>query len=385
MTDSELIRALRASMRSAVADADPQQDLIPRLQAELATKHSKRHVVRSLRSRPWLWSRGISILPVAVSCAVVLAIAALAVLTLRHRPASHPQTSEMHHLIPGKPPPQPGPIPRNVHNGAIAASYNAAWKTDPSCGPESRLATTGRVSQGSPTSSMLQTLPALTRPATPADRLPANFLFHQSGIVYVRYVRRVRVAYGRTFYLVPEGDIGRAPLLPAAAEHCYKLLVSALRDRLAGVPHSQRKATLRYGLSSFAEARWNLMTSSIHEGVSVIMLNASGGGGGGGDASPATIRQTGMLGGGGGGTENPTTVMDGIVPAGVATVTLKFPATHYRGRRLPALSVTGDVIDNVFVVPIPTLFERGGWPNAAIWRSNSGTIIKTVNEVPFHP
>jgi hypothetical protein len=39
----------------------------------------------------------------------------------------------------------------------------------------------------------------------------------------------------------------------------------------------------------------------------------------------------------------------------------------------------------VFVIPIPTLFERGGWPATAIWRSASGKVIKTVDERPFHP
>lgn len=77
--------------------------------------------------------------------------------------------------------------------------------------------------------------------------------------------------------------------------------------------------------------------------------------------------------------------MDGIVPAGVSTVTLHFPASRHRGRSLPALDATGDVVNDVFVIPVPTLFERGGWPATAVWRSASGTVIKTVNERPFHP
>jgi hypothetical protein len=43
------------------------------------------------------------------------------------------------------------------------------------------------------------------------------------------------------------------------------------------------------------------------------------------------------------------------------------------------------VVKDVFAIRIPTLFERGGWPSDAIWRSASGEIIKTVNERPFHP
>ena len=77
--------------------------------------------------------------------------------------------------------------------------------------------------------------------------------------------------------------------------------------------------------------------------------------------------------------------MDGIVPTGVATVTLTFPASRYRNHRLPPLSATGDVVNDVFVIPIPTLFQRGGWPTTAIWRSASGKVIRTVDERPFHP
>ena len=72
---------------------------------------------------------------------------------------------------------------------------------------------------------MLSTLPILRRPATSADRLPANLYIHfhgrlklllggQGGDVYVRYVRRVRVADGSTFYLVPATKLGRPPLSP---------------------------------------------------------------------------------------------------------------------------------------------------------------------------
>ncbi|HWE11954.1 MAG TPA: hypothetical protein VG365_00505 [Solirubrobacteraceae bacterium] len=63
---------------------------------------------------------------------------------------------------------------------------------------------------------------------------------------------------------------------------------------------------------------------------------------------------------GGGGRPPSPIVIDGIVPAGVATVTLQFAASRHESHRLPPLNATGDVVDNVFVIPIPTLFERRG-------------------------
>jgi hypothetical protein len=238
---------------------------------------------------------------------------------------------------------------------------------------------------------MFSTLPVLSRPATSADHLPASLyvggrprLFFQGGQIYVRYVRRARVADGSTYYLVPEAGLGSPPLPQAAADRCYRLTVAALQAELPTVPLAERAATRRYGDAEFAVGRYNLETSRVHEGVFLFSQFVSGGGGGINETVPM-IRHGGQLGGGGGGKPPRPIVMNGIVPAGVATVTLTFPATHYRAKRLPPLSATGDVINNVFVISIPTLFERGAWPATAIWRSASGQIIKTINERPFHP
>jgi hypothetical protein len=237
---------------------------------------------------------------------------------------------------------------------------------------------------------MLSTLPVLSRPATSADRPPSFYAgdrlraWFQGGEIYVRYVRRVRVAYGRTFYLVPATKLGRPALTPAAANRCYRLTVAALEAELPTVPRAERAATRRYGDAAFALGRYNLETSSVHEGVFLFAENANGGGGGSVE-SLDSIQQGGALGGGGGGTPPTAIVMDGIVPSGVATVTLRFPAIEHASRRLPALNATGGVVNNVFVIPIPTLFQRGGWPTTAIWRSASGKVINTVDERPFHP
>ncbi len=200
--------------------------------------------------------------------------------------------------------------------------------------------------------------------------------------VYVRYIRLARVIDGESFYLVPVASVGFPALSQAVAARCYRLQVAALRKALPTVPASERAATLRYGDAQFAVARYNLTVSSLHEGIFVVSRRPGGGGGMDGGDSPATLARTGMLGGGG----SPAgIVMDGIVPDGVATVTLRFPATRHAGRHVPALNATGRVVNNVFVIPVPTPFERGGWPVAAVWRSTSGRVIKTVDERPFHP
>jgi hypothetical protein len=354
----------------------------------------------SFRPRVWSWSRGFSALVVAAGTAVALAVAVVALVALhRSRPPSSkpsvPLTSTGHSRF-GPRPSDPGPIPRNVDDAAVAAAWNIAWRRDPTCRPGAGRGPGAGVSYGAPSAAMLSMLPILSRPATSADRLPATLYFHddgrlkvllggQGGDVYIRYVRRVRVDERRTFYLVPVANLGRLPLSPAAANRCYQLEVAALRAELPSVSLAERAPTRRYGDAEYALGRYNLETSTVYAGVALIYENTNGGGGGGGAQSLDSIQQGGQLGGGGGGKPPTPIVLDGIVPSGIATVTLTFPATRYHGHSLPALSATSKVIDNVFITPIPTLFERGAWPNTAIWRSASGTVIKTVNEIPFHP
>jgi hypothetical protein len=368
------------------------------LRASVAQHRTDRgHAFRPPR---WSWSRGLSALIVAATTAVAIAVAVVALVSLHHGkpPSSKPVVSATTKPSrPGPRPRDPGPIPRNVDDAAVANAWNTAWRQDPTCRPGAGAGPGAGVSTGTPSATMLSALPILRRPPTSADRLPANLYIHddgrlkvllgaQGGDVYIRYVRRVRVAEGRTFYLVPVTKIGRPPLPPVAANHCYQLEVAALAAELPNVPSAKRAPTRRYGDAEFALGRYNLETSTVHDGVALMEQNVNGGGGGGGGVqSLASIQQGGQLGGGGGGKPFTPIIMDGIVPSGVATVTLQFPATRYRSRRLPALNATGNVTDNVFIIPIPTLFERGAWPSTAIWRSSSGRVIKTVNETPFHP
>ena len=341
---------------------------------------------------PRLRASGPSLMLVAVSSVAALGVAVFVLVELAHRrPPSSPPAAPVtrHHASAhhASPPPSPGPIPSNVDDAVVAGSFNAAMAADRACAraPASR---TVSVSQGSPSPAMLWELAILRRRATPADRIPR---FYAGGVippgpnthgVYVRYIRLARVVGGESFYLVPVASVGFAALPQTVADRCYRLEVAALQKALPSVPAPERAATRRYGEAQFALGRYNLSVSSIHEGIFIVSLRPGGGGGMDGGESPATLARTGMLGGG----SSPVgIVMDGIVPDGVSTVTLRFPATVYHGGRLAALNATGKVVNNVFVVPVPTLFERGGWPVSAVWRSASGQVIKTVDERPFHP
>ncbi len=155
----------------------------------------------------------------------------------------------------------PGPVPGNVDDALIAASWNRATREDHACagGPTRNSPS---VSYGAPSAQMLATIPALQSPHTSADRLPAPLSGNerpspitQSGTVYVRYVRRALVTHGFTFYLVPVANIGRKPLPAAIANRCYRLEVAALAAQLPRVPPAKRAATRRYGIAEFTAAR----------------------------------------------------------------------------------------------------------------------------------
>jgi hypothetical protein len=64
--------------------------------------------------------------------------------------------------------------------------------------------------------------------------------------------------------------------------------------------------------------------------------------------------------------------ISGVVPDGVASVTLSYPAT----RGSPAHTVTADVVGNVFATAIPQ--PRGNVHPTTTWHSASGATLKTI-------
>jgi hypothetical protein len=217
---------------------------------------------------------------------------------------------------------------------------------------------------------MLSVLGVLRRPATPADRLPAALYSDGRPVgvgglskVYGRYIRRARVADGIAYYIIP-GVLGSPPPSAQVLNRCYALEMRALRGRLTQVTKSFRAQTLRYGALVYGATRAYIARQRPHEGVTELswQLNGSDGGGGGG-ATPETISQQGMVGASG-------TGVYGVVPSGVARVTLEWPAKRP--------SLTTEVVENVFVVRVPGAVSI--FPSLRmIWRSASGRVIKTVS------
>lgn len=277
--------------------------------------------------------------------------------------------------------------------GYIRTALNTVVRTDPACrfGVGLRAGATS-VSQGAPSARMLALLAVLRRPATAADRLPRTRfyikgrlnLFLPVGEVYVRYIRLARVADGIAFYLIPVGKDGPPAPARATLDRCYAQQIATLRGKLTGVPVSLRASTMRDGERFFAESRTNVANRRVHE--SVYELEAAQNGGGASDAgSAAAIQRGGPLGGLGPQSTQKTVIMSGVVPDGVATVTLHYAAGGSGAHHLPPLTVTSTVVGNVFAMAIPDFGATRNWPSTMVWRSRTGVLIKTIDERPLSP
>ena len=318
---------------------------------------------------------------VVAGAAVAVAIAVFAIVALRHvRPPSVrrlPSLSTQH--FSASPPPHPIQDDRYIER-----SINRGQKRDRKCDSGPVGPRGGTISNGTPSRAMLSVLGVLRRPATPQDVLPSQWfsrgrLIFSPGAtdVYIHYVRLARVVNGVSVFIVPAGKVG-VPSPPAATlTRCKAEDMAALRALLPTVPRKLRASTLRYGAWVFNPARIIATEQGVHEGAFQIMEAGNGSESTGGD-SPSMIEADGFL----GASDN---VIDGVVPSGVASVTLHFPAGGHGSHRLPPISLSSNVIGNVFVMTIPNFGAARYWPSTMIWRAASGAVSKTINEEQFHP
>jgi hypothetical protein len=179
--------------------------------------------------------------------------------------------------------------------------------------------------------------------------------------IYVRYIRRARWRFGAGYFIVPAGNIDPVALIP---ERCAAEQQRALQQELPQIPARLRAGALALEPLYLANWRYDRLP---HPGVCLLALNSTGGGDVGCGMTASDIESGTVWTGG------PTGVgvVYGLVPDGVATVTV-----YYRGRR----PITVHAIDNVFIVPDPgRRFPNDGFPDKMVWRSATGTVIQTIS------
>lgn len=360
--------------------------VLPQLERELLAAHRRLGERRRFRGPPvlgggrsvrWL-SRTIATVPVLLTLVVTFAIAGFALFVLHHGSTPSPQSG-------GPPPSPPAPLlpahpsrrqQREVQY--LEKAWGTVVRSDRGCSPEPRPLERPTINEGSPSQALLSILGVLRRPAVPTDKLPARVTYNPYTVaprgslpsdareIYIRYIRRARWRFGAGYYIVPAGNINPGRAVP---ERCYTEQRNMLRRQLRGTPKQVRAATLALEPRFLAFLRYY---SSPRPGVCLLALNSTGNGDGGcgGNTTVSTIESGHTIQTGG-----PTGVgvVYGLVPDGVATVTLYYHG-HYPGH-----PITVRNIGNVFIAPDPgQRFPDSGFPYKAVWRSITGRVLKTI-------
>jgi hypothetical protein len=215
-----------------------------------------------------------------------------------------------------------------------------------------------------PDRELLSLLGLLRRPATPADRLNHQ-VFSGISDVYAGSIRHALTLSGESYYLAVSG-FDRAAAVPS--DRCFVLQEQALAKYLPHIPPALRAQTTALQTGYIAWDR-GLAARSPRDGICLVTVGRSDGGSSCG-ITAAQIK-AGMP------PQNDQGVFSAIVPDGVATVTLTFPAASGR----PARSVTAAVAGNVYAVRVAGAPEpTANHPNqpAVTWRSAQGRVLKTI-------
>jgi hypothetical protein len=214
-----------------------------------------------------------------------------------------------------------------------------------------------------PGHSLLSTLGVLRLPAKAADRLAPEYTSPPGpGMsVYAGATRRVARVRGTAYYIVPvRQDLGAG--FPSA--RCFALQKAALAQALPTLPASLRTPTQQLQ-AAFIAYDSGLAAKPAVDGICEVSVEGHGGGTQCADTI-AAIRQ-----GTPPGDDNGR--FSGIVPDGVASVTLSFPAVA--GQR--ARSLTTTVHRNFYAVEAggSAPFKPGS--PTVTWRAADGHVLRT--------
>jgi len=217
-----------------------------------------------------------------------------------------------------------------------------------------------------PGPALLSTLAVLRRPARAADRLPAG-AFSQPGrgiAVYVGAARRAAHILGTTYYLVP---IRQYPAGDLPSARCFALQSAALDKALPTFPAALRSPvhTLQAALLAYERS---LAAKPPVDAVCEVTVQRNGGGMSCSETA-AQIRHNLFP-------DDDNGVFSGLVPDGVASVTLNFPAASGH----PARSVTATVHANVYAVATGISGPpRPGAPTVT-WRGADGQVVRSYTQ-----
>jgi hypothetical protein len=313
----------------------------------------------------WGWlAGGARAIPLALAVAVTLAVVVGALVLLGHRggqppmpPASGNPANAFAALI------ERTPTARLRQEYALLGAATRKLQGSAVC----RVPQPRHVPQihGEPGHALLSTLGVLRRPATAADRLPADSLpTGGAGLaVYAGAMRRAATIGQTRYYFVPVRE-DPAAYIPSA--RCLALQNDTITKALPTFPAALRGDIRDIGAALVAYER-ELATKPPVDEVCEVTVQRNGGGNSCSE-TPQEIRNGTFP-----GDDNGT--FSGIVPDGVASVTLSLPATAGRAAR----SVTATVHGNVYAVHAGA--GRTAEPGSATitWRAADARVLKTYS------
>ena len=371
--------------------------VLPQLERDLVETHARMVARRSRVWHAWLVRRarkaetgpvgsgarargwalvGVRALPALLAVGVVLAVgAAFLVLVHPHHSASLTPAARL-----------------ELEQRYITLAGLRTQRRDPACVP---AAPAFSVSGGTPSNALLSSLAALRGGGGPLIGGVADDVQHVGPPVptglYLRFERLARTvtlpatrsapAMPVKLYVVAASNVTGATVVPP---RCDAEQTAALRSELPQIPKALRTPTVQLAAQVLAQRR---ALAQHAEGIAILALSPSGGGTllDSYSATTTQLQHRGAISPAGfrWGTG---TIFSGVVPDGVATVTLHFPAQDRAGKAAPPISVTTHPVGNVFVVRLPRTFVAPPFgnitPDTTTWRTANGTIIKTIHSSP---
>lgn len=311
------------------------------------------------RRRRWEWLRsGARAVPIAIAVGTTVAVAVAALLLLGHqnRPsqsaaAGHTQ-SKLAQII--RSTPRATLRREGLYMQIVTQEVERSHRR--LCVPG--IAAAPSLIQGSPDQRLLSMLGVLRRPQAPADQAGERQFASMPGI-YASSIRRAFAADGVTYYIAAAHN---DPAATQPAPRCFGLEVAALHAYLPRIPESLRAPTLRLQ-SAFISVQRTLIAATPTQVICTATVSRNEGGtscGFGAAQIDAGIAPSDVNG-----------TFTGVVPDGVATVTIVWRGAHGVQR-----SATASALSNLYAV------RAGRGYAAAIkvtWRSAQGQIIKTIS------
>jgi hypothetical protein len=301
---------------------------------------------------------------------VAIAIAIVALSALGHNGKATTRT-------PASPrPPHPAavtPEQPSISSGDwayIKQARRATGEHDPSCSAFIRNLPASSARR--PSAALTSILGVLNLRATTADVLPEVFAHRGVGPlglvreVYVDDIRLARTVAGTRFYIIPAGNVTGFRRL---STRCVRLNMLALQGELRHGRVTTRARVLQLQRSYLT---WEQYEGAHPEGICLAARTIVGSESLVCGNTIADIEQ-GHAGLGAAPSSTGNTLLHGVVPNGVVTVTVRYPPPSGKAR---AVAITTRVINNVFVIQAPDMASE--LPETIIWHAPNGGVLKTI-------